>query len=48
MQVIRAGNANSNAAMLKINRALGFQRRLAWGTWQVELEQVDHYLGLLT
>ena len=45
VQVIRAGNADSNAAMLKINRMLGFQRHVAWGTWQVELDQVDQYLA---
>jgi mycothiol synthase len=45
VQVIRAGNADSNAPMLKINRTLGFQRSVAWTTWQVELEQVETYLA---
>jgi GNAT superfamily N-acetyltransferase len=44
LQVIRSGNADSNAPMLKINRALGFQRFVEWATWQVELEQVEQYL----
>jgi mycothiol synthase len=45
VEIIRAGNADSNAPMLAINRALGFQRYIAWATWQVELEQVDQYLA---
>ena len=45
VQVIRAGNADSNAPMLKINRALGFQRYVVWATWQVELEAVDRFLS---
>jgi GNAT superfamily N-acetyltransferase len=46
--IIRSGNADSNAPMLKINRALGFQRYIAWATWQVELEQVERYLASRT
>jgi mycothiol synthase len=45
VEIIRAGNADSNAPMLSINRSLGFQRYIAWATWQVELEQVDRYLA---
>jgi mycothiol synthase len=45
LQVIRSGNADSNAPMLKINRALGFERYVAWATWQVELEKVELYLA---
>ena len=44
-QVIRSGNAGSNAPMLKINRALGFRPRLGWSTWQVTLDSVEEYLA---
>lgn len=46
VQVIRAGNADSNVPMLKINRQLGFKRAVAWATWQVELPKVMQYLAL--
>ncbi|MCC6607325.1 MAG: GNAT family N-acetyltransferase [Anaerolineae bacterium] len=42
---IRTGNADSNAAMLKINRELGFQPYLSQAIWQVETAQVKAYLG---
>jgi GNAT superfamily N-acetyltransferase len=45
VQVIRAGNATSNAPMLKINRLLGFKQLVAWSVWQVELESVERYLA---
>lgn len=45
VQLIRAGNADSNAPMLKINRALGFKHRVAWITWQAELKSIDQYLA---
>lgn len=45
VKVIRAGNASSNAPMLKINRTLGFKRLVAWSVWQVELESVERYLA---
>jgi len=45
VQVIRTGNASSNAPMLKINRALGFRTLVVWSTWQVMLDSVDKYLG---
>lgn len=45
VQVIRAGNASSNAPMLKINRALGFKQLVAWSLWQVHLDSVEQYLA---
>ena len=45
VKVIRAGNASSNAPMLKINRTLGFKQLVAWSVWQVELESVERYLA---
>jgi mycothiol synthase len=45
VEVIRAGNANSNAPMLKINRALGFKPFISWTVWQVETETVEKYLA---
>ncbi|RIH84302.1 Acetyltransferase (GNAT) family protein [Calidithermus terrae] len=42
---IRTGNADSNAPMLKINRALGFKPYLSRTTWQVGLGEVRAYLG---
>ena len=45
VQLIRSGNAGSNAPMLKINRALGFRPHLGWSTWQVTLDSVDQYLA---
>ena len=48
LQVIRTGNADSNAPMLNMNRALGFRRYAAWVTWQVELPAVERYLASRT
>jgi GNAT superfamily N-acetyltransferase len=45
VRVIRSGNASSNAPMLKINRALGFEQLVGWAIWQVELDSVDKYLA---
>jgi len=41
---VRTGNADSNAAMLKINRELGFKPYLSQTIWQVETEKVRDYL----
>ena len=41
---IRTGNADSNDAMLAINRALGFKPHRAITAWQVTTEQVRRYL----
>lgn len=41
---IRTGNADSNAAMLKINHELGFQPYLSQAIWQVETAKVKAYL----
>jgi len=43
-QFIRTGNANSNAAMLAINRKLGFRPYISRCLWQVETETVRAYL----
>jgi mycothiol synthase len=45
LREIRAGNASSNAPMLKINRALGFRTLVVWSTWQVTLDSVEKYLA---
>jgi mycothiol synthase len=42
---IRTGNADSNDAMLGINRELGFKPYRAHTTWQVTTEQVRKYLN---
>jgi mycothiol synthase len=44
VKYVRTGNADSNAAMLKINTALGFKPYLADTFWQVELQKVQEYL----
>jgi GNAT superfamily N-acetyltransferase len=41
---VRTGNADSNAAMLKINHALGFKPYIAEATWQIETARVRAYL----
>ena len=43
-QVVRSGNAGSNAPMLKINGALGFRSLAVWSTWQASLDSVEKYL----
>jgi GNAT superfamily N-acetyltransferase len=45
VKYVRTGNADSNAAMLKINNALGFKPYTADALWQVELQKVLEYLG---
>jgi len=45
VQVIRTGNAASNAPMLKLNNALGFKKYVSWFAWQVDLESVEKYLA---
>lgn len=44
VQYIRTGNADSNAAMLKINVELGFNPYSAEAFWQVATEQARAYL----
>lgn len=46
VKVVRTGNADSNAAMLKINHELGFKPYMASAIWQVEIGKVREYLGL--
>jgi mycothiol synthase len=42
---VRTGNADSNDAMLGINRALGFKPYIAQTNWQVPVEKVRAYLA---
>ena len=44
VKYVRTGNADSNAAMLKINTELGFKPYTADAIWQVELQKVLDYL----
>jgi mycothiol synthase len=44
VKVVRTGNADSNAAMLKINNELGFQPYMATALWQIEIDRVQEYL----
>lgn len=44
IQYVRTGNADSNAAMLKINRELGFMPYLAQIIWQIDIEKASAYL----
>jgi mycothiol synthase len=45
VKVIRAGNANSNGPMLKINRELGFKPYVSWTVWQVDTKAASEYLA---
>ena len=42
--LVRTGNANENAPMLKINTEMGFKPYRAATMWQVATEKVDTYL----
>ncbi len=44
VKVVRTGNADSNAPMLKINRELCFKPYMASAIWQVEVDRVMTYL----
>jgi len=44
VKYIRTGNADSNAAMLRINTQMGFKPYMADTLWQVDLQQVLDYL----
>lgn len=44
VKYVRTGNADSNAAMLKINTELGFKPYIAGALWQVEIQKVMDYL----
>jgi mycothiol synthase len=46
VKYIRTGNADTNAAMLKINHEMGFKHYMTSVIWQVELSRVMEYLGL--
>ncbi|MCA9838965.1 MAG: GNAT family N-acetyltransferase [Trueperaceae bacterium] len=41
---IRTGNADSNAPMLKINRALGFKPYSSQAEWQIDIAKVKSFL----
>ena len=44
VQIIRTGNANSNAPMLKINHEMGFKPYIGHTIWQVETGKIEAYL----
>ena len=45
VKFIRTENADSNAAMLKINHELGFKPYISNPIWQIPLEKVEAYLA---
>jgi len=45
IRFVRTDNANSNAAILRINTLLGFKHYSSSTTWQVELSTVTEYLN---
>ena len=45
VKFVRTGNADSNAAMLGINRALGFTPYVSRCVWQLETEKALAYLA---
>lgn len=45
VQFVRTTNADSNAAMLKINRELGFRPYLSQTIWQIETARLKAYLA---
>jgi mycothiol synthase len=45
VKYVRTGNADSNAAMLKINNELGFKPYQATAFWQVEVDSILSYLA---
>ena len=45
VKYVRTGNADVNAAMLKINNELGFRPYMANALWQVEINRILAYLG---
>jgi hypothetical protein len=44
VKFVRTGNADSNAAMLRINQELGFKPYLSQCIWQVATVQIMSYL----
>jgi mycothiol synthase len=45
VKFVRTSNADSNDAMLKINREMGFEAYLSRTVWQAEIEAVEKYLA---
>ncbi len=45
VKFVRTNNADSNGAMVKINKELGFKPYMATCLWQVETEQAGSYLA---
>jgi len=45
VRFVRTSNADSNAAMLRLNQALGFKPYLSRTMWQVERAKLEKYLS---